>query len=358
MQEAIQAQACVQEESAEDLLDLLSTMTFNRRKMLDESKTLEDRLLAETQSVSEEGILSTPEEIEQAAMRVQRSNEEIQARTLLILHAHVMPTDGPDELLRKVLDIYSDPALADEALEFLIRTASPETKQALQEARLQFRVTREREIIAGRNMGAQAREFSKEGLGSPTFLRDLYRDLTGNPREPLQLFLELSQGFAYGKLKPIISFLLHAMGQELKSQGPSVAPGTLMRLMEEIRSLQGILGVYRFFQSRMRILRQQFKEYGATLPMQLTFEEISKGFVKLLAERYISQEKILQLARQFGIDAQTIAQILVFTQMREALRQIAPRYYRNPKHREELFDAFMETIEELEAQDEEEEGEE
>ncbi len=357
MQEAIQAQACVQEESAEDLLDLLSTISFNRRKMMEEFQTLEERLLQETEVVSaEEGVVSTPQEVEEAAIRVQKSNPELRARTLLILRARLGLNDSPEELLRKVLDVYSDPALADEALEFLIRTASPAGKKALEDARADLLATREREIAAGRNMGAQAREFSKEGLGSPTTLRDLYRDLTGNPREPIKLFEELSQLYAYGKLKPIISFLLHSMGQDLKSKGPSVPPDELMRLMGEIRSLQGILGVYRFFQTQMRRLRNQAKEYGENPPAQLTFEEMAKGFIRLVAERYIVKDKVLQLARQLGISTLLATQILVFSLMRDALKQIAPRYYRTAQHRDELFQAFMEAIEELE-EDDEEEGE-
>ena len=69
----------------------------------------------------------------------------------------------------------------------------------------------------------------------------------------------------------------------------------------------------------------------------------------------MSPEKILQAARQLGISEEAIAQIIVFTQMREALKQISPRYFRNPKQRDELFQIFLKTLEELEAELEEEE---
>lgn len=68
----------------------------------------------------------------------------------------------------------------------------------------------------------------------------------------------------------------------------------------------------------------------------------------------MSPEKILQTARLLGISEEVIAQIIVFTQMREALRHISPRYYRNPKHREELSQAFFSALDELEDQLEEE----
>ena len=41
--------------------------------------------------------------------------------------------------------------------------------------------------------------------------------------------------------------------------------------------------------------------------------------------------------------------------MRDALKQIAPRYYRNPQHRDELMKTFIDTIDKLEDELEEEE---
>jgi hypothetical protein len=76
-----------------------------------------------------------------------------------------------------------------------------------------------REVLSGRNMGVQAREFSKEGLGSPTSLRDLYREITGNPREPLQLFVELTDKFRYDKMKTVITFCCTHSGLTSKRKG-------------------------------------------------------------------------------------------------------------------------------------------
>src|SRR3989338_7618600 len=72
----------------------------------------------------EEKILSV-EKIEETAPRFQKNNYELQAKTLLILRERISPTDTPDEVLEKVLAIYPDPAVADEALDFLIATADP-----------------------------------------------------------------------------------------------------------------------------------------------------------------------------------------------------------------------------------------
>jgi type III secretion protein W len=128
-------------------------------------------------------------------------------------------------------------------------------------------------------------------------------------------------------------------------------------LIDDTRSLQGILGIYRFFQQRMTSMHRQFSSYDVSFPTQLQFENLAKQLVKFLADRFMSVEKILQAARLFGISEEIIAQIIVFTQMRDALKQIAPKYYRNPKQRDELFQLFLKALEDLESQLEEEEQE-
>lgn len=295
------------------------------------------------------------ESAEEAAQRFERNNEELKARILLILREGIRQQDTAEELLNKALKVYTDHSLADEALDFLVQTTEGQTQETAKAAKERLNTEFGREVKSGRNMGLQAREFAKEGLGTPTSLRALYRDLTGTPREPLKLFEELTQKFAYDKLKTAINFLLHALGADLKSKGPSIARGELKRLLDETRSLQGILGIFRFFQSRMRLIQREFASYDLAYPTKLNFESLSKIFVKLLLERFVNAEKILQFAKLLGFSDEIIAQIIILTQYRDAIRQVAPRYFRNPQHQAELLKALIEAIEELEEKEEEEE---
>jgi type III secretion protein W len=128
-----------------------------------------------------------------------------------------------------------------------------------------------------------------------------------------------------------------------------------MRLIDETRSLQGILGVFRFFQSRIPLIQRQFASYGLVYPSRLTFELMAKIFVKILAERYVNAEKMRQFANSLGLSQEAAAQLVVFTQYRDALRQIAPRYFRNLIHRDELTKALLELLDDLEEELEEDE---
>jgi type III secretion protein W len=101
-------------------------------------------------------------------------------------------------------------------------------------------------------------------------------------------------------------------------------------------------------------MQRQFASYNLILPPRLDFESLAKLFVKMLAERYMSADKILQAAKLLGITEEVAAQIIVFTQMRDGLKQISPRYYRTPMQQAELHKYFIDAIEKLEDQLEEE----
>lgn len=350
-------------ESESDLEKYFELFLFNPMMQAQRFRDFE-KLKGDTQKGKEvekpeekEKILDV-EKVEESASRFQRENYELQARTLLILRSRISAKDTPEEALEKILSVYPDAALADEALDFLIETADPEVLPIVRLAKERLNATRGREVKAGRNMGVQAREFSKEGLGAPTSLRDMYRDITGNPREPLKLFEELTDKFPYSKLKSALTFLLHSLGSDLKSKGPSISRPELKRLIDETRSLQGILGVFRFFQSRMKLIQRQFSSYNLMYPPRLTFEILAKLFIKILAERYMNPDRILQTARILGISEEIAAQIIIYAQMRDALKQIAPRYYRNPQHKDELLKAFLDAIDKLEDMLEEDDEEE
>jgi len=355
LQQLLAAETAVVVESQEDFEQYVSTSPFviyQRFRPMQEIKSSVKK--PEEAEVPEEKKALLIKDIEESAGKFERNNPEFKARTLLLLRSSITEDDTPEELLNKVLRLYPDYSLADEALDFLIETTQGRVNETAKLAKEQIGRTFEREIKAGRNMGALSREFSKEWL---TSLRDLYRDITGNPREPLQLFEELTQKFPYSKMNAAIAFLLHSLGADLKAKGSSIPRGELKRLIDETRSLQGILGVFRFFQSRMRLIEQQFSFYSLLYPPQLGFELLSKLFIKLLIERYMNAEKLLQFSQFLGISEEVAAQIIIFTQYRDALKQIAPRYYRNPQHRDELIKAILDALEQLEDELEKEEEE-
>jgi type III secretion protein W len=354
--------AVVQDAEAGEFKDNIE-ISFNPINMRNRFERLEQRVKRpgkeDETSKADKGdeIDFQVEAVVEVSEQFEQKNPELAASGLRSLRSRLSKTDSFDEMLAKILDSYPDVSLADEALDFLIATADPELAQKLQEVKEHIRQEYGREITAGKNIMAESQNFAKQNLGSPTSLRDLYRDFTGNPREPSVLFAELAIQYTFEKMKTVIAFVLHSLGSDLRSKGPSIEKGELSRLLSEARSMQSILGVYRFFQSRMSLLYSAFERYELTPSSRLSFESLARAFMKLVLERYPSSDRVMQIGIGLGLEDELLAQIIVLTQMKDGIRQISPRLYRSEQHKQDILAAFLETLEDLEEQLDEDEDE-
>jgi type III secretion protein W len=358
-QQAARVELVAQVESEEGFQSWIDEGAFSPAMMARRFETLESKRKRtskeeEAQKTERKGEVLEVQRLEEVSEQFSRKNPELQMRSLLLLRARITQRDTKEEILRKVLEMYPDYSLADEALDFLMMTTEGGLAEEVRLAKEELNALHGREVKAGKNIAEQAREFSKQGLGTPTGLRNLYREVTGNPRDSNTLFSELTSQFNFDKMKTVIDFLLHSMGGDLKSKGPSIDRGELFRLLTESRKLQGILGIFRFFKSRMNLISSAFDRQGMQLPLRLTFEMLAKQFMKAVQERYPSADKILQLGIQLGLSEELLAQVIIFTQMRDGVRQVAPRLFKSDQHRQDLLNAFIDAIEELDERLEEE----
>ena len=363
--EGINKYSIMQESTEDQFTEWTELSAFNPLAMARRFETLE--IKTKKKGKEEESEKTEKEDkkilevkrVEEVSEQYQRKNPlEIQARSLVLLRSRISAKDSKEQILKKVLELYPDYSLADEALDFLLETSDAELAQLVTQAKEDLNRLYGREVRAGKNIKETAQEFSKQGLGSPTALRDLYREITGNPRDAGTLFSELTSNFDFEKMKTVIDFILHSLGSDLKAKGPSISRAELHRLMTEGRSMQAILGVYRFFKSRMQLIQSAFEREGLTLSGRINFELLAKTFMKFLQERYPTADKVIQLGYQLGLSEEEIAEIIIFTQMRDAIRQVAPKLFRSEQHRQDVFLSFIEAIEELDEELEKESEEE
>lgn len=298
------------------------------------------------------------ENVEETAEQYQKKNPELQSKSLLYLRERISADDSFQEILDKVQESYPDPYLASEALDFLLETSTGDLTEKLVEAKKKFMEMYGKEVLAGKNISLQAREFSRAGLGTPTGLRELYKDVTQNPRDAASLFAELTENYTFEKLTTVIAFVLHSLGSDLKSKGPSIEKGELARLLAEAKSMQAILGVYRFFKSRMRLVLSSFEKDDLVLPNRVTFESLSKMFIKFLLEKFPSADRLFQIGTQLGLEDELLAELIIFSQMKDAIRQVSPKLFRSEQHRQDVLSVFLEALEKLEEDLDEEEEEE
>jgi len=294
---------------------------------------------------------------EDTARNFSQRDQELSQERLLALRRNLRSTSTAQEILDEVQDAFADPTLADEALNFLEQTTSGALRDTVLQARERHNSGENARLIAaGRNINPVAKQFHNKGLGeTPTDLRNLYRDITGNPREHNQLFTELSAKYPFDELKKVVNFLLKAMGYDLKSKGPSIEPSELLRMLNETRNLQSILWVYLFFKSRMRLIYSQFKRWNLLMSKDMGFELLAKEFIKIVEEKYPSVAKLLKQLDNLKLRNSDLARIIILSQYRDAIRQVSPRLYKSLKHRQDLLLVIMEALEELEEIEEEEE---
>ena len=340
---------------------LMQTRNPLEGKMRKSRKGLKDRktTVKKTQK-AEKGSDAKSAKSSEVAQKYQKNNPELKKESLLLLRQALKEGGGQskEEVQQTLKKFYPDPALADEALDYLLETTEGELREEIREAKNELNKDFGKEVAAGRNMGKESRAFSEKGLGSPTALREMYRDITDNPREPADLFQEFAEKFDFEQMQETIKFLFKSLGADFRAKGPSIPRGELHRMMTECKTLQAILGVYNFFKSRMKLIENALKKNGIVLNKKISFKALSKIYMSLVTDRYPSPDKVLALSKKLGVDSTLVGQIILFTQMRDAIRQTSPRLYRSSNHRDELWLAMIEALEELEIELEEEEDEE
>jgi type III secretion protein W len=91
-----------------------------------------------------------------------------------------------------------------------------------------------------------------------------------------------------------------------------------------------------------------------TFRSHLNFEVLAHLFFDLTAERYPSSEKIKQLVSRlvdpFAEDPweNVHVKIAVLNMMRDMVKEVSPRLYRSLQHRDDLYMAIIEALEDLE----------
>ena len=141
------------------------------------------------------------------------------------------------------------------------------------------------------------------------------------------------------------------------AKGPSIGKPELQRLFGEARTMQAILGVFRFFYERMALIKKQFARCDLIMPPRIHFEVLGRLLMAILYERYPTTEKILKLSVLLGITEEIAAQLIVFPYYLESLRHISPKLFRSSRHRKELSMSLTELLSDLEDEMEEEEEE-
>lgn len=356
--ESLTSKGEFQAEQAEDGGSVVSTF-----KNPEKNKRLEDvkSRLQELKQKLQEGAIGGVEEKEetedntgQQADQFQKKNPQLKKDALIALRKEIKPGDSKEKIL-EILDKYypkaSKAALADEALNFLFATSQddPTLAKTIQEAKTDFIEANSREINAGRKIESQIQSTIKSGSATKETTKDVLNEVMDS-RDPAELFKILSDKNEYKDLDPKINSLLSILGAGTKvTEGPSSGREILTTQMAEIKALQAIKGVYRFFKSRDPLVEKLFDKAGIPVPPQVTFENISKAFMAIASERHPDAHHVQQTAKGLGLENSIFGEIIVFQQMRDGVRQMARNILPDEKRNNVLM-AILTVLEDLEDQ--------
>lgn len=229
------------------------------REAVQKSTEKKERLIEEAKSVDD------------AAEKMAKKHPDFESDVFEQLCNSLIAKDSSAAIKNKALKAYkNDPTLAEDALAYLEQVSDDNLKAKVKEARILLKEAQPREIKAGRNIQGPVTNFGKdhkEVKQSPNALRTLYRAVTGKPWTPNELYAQLFKNFPFEHLVFIFGFLFDALGAELRlTADASIPKPQLRKRVKDIKNVQAIFGVYRFFKGSLRSIKASFKKYHILLP--------------------------------------------------------------------------------------------
>ncbi len=88
----------------------------------------------------------------------------------------------------------------------------------------------------------------------------------------------------------------------------------------------------------------------SSLPAGQYFEVLSKTYMKLIDEKYLSPDKVLQVINSLKLNNMK-AKSIILTTMREATRHTSMELYGSNKKRQDILNAIMGALKKLEEQE-------
>ena len=268
--------------------------------------------------------------------------------------------NNPVEVLR-----FGDPVSVDDFLNILLDVCEPTPDlaniiQAMRKDHIRYfgsEINEKRKVFEEVNsaiveMAASSSLQAREGKPPPKTLQEFYQRIREQSWEsPAELFNQLFSDYrgVYKNIRAISGYILNQLGMELRVHKEAKPDDKTLRLLQgdpqeyarlrdtinTIRQLQSVLGVFRFFKDRENHVKNAFARNGMDIPQSLSFEQMSKEFVKLIQERYPSGQKVLDTAERlgpfseakYGAIGKIVAKIIVVNQFRDAVRQVSRSLY-------------------------------
>jgi type III secretion protein W len=194
------------------------------------------------------------------------------------------------------------------------------------------------EIKAGLNMSEIARDFSEQGLGKVQGLRDFYRDMVLKYEGFNETYRSILERYGESGFIQAKDFLIKAVGADLQSQGPSVSPVELKRVIDDLYQLEALGNLHRDCSA---LLEKLGKGFG--IKSEITPQDLMGRIMALKEEQWITGNSIEGIVQSVGIrDIET--RIYFLRELKNLVRDIPLKVYGDTESREKFLDAVQEAM--------------
>ena len=261
-------------------------------------------------------------------------------------HIKKIPFRSPSQLREEAKKFFKDITHQYIALSYSLETleeedASNELITLLKTATENLLEESGPEIRAGLNISTAAVEFSEKGLGEIQSLRDFYRENILNYESLSNLHEALLKKFNEDDFEKAISFLIEAVGNDLRSQGPSIAPAQLKQIMDDLYRLEVVGNFHRDCASLIEKTQDLFH-----LKILLSAGKLAGKVLALKEEKWVVTSKVENLLSATGIN-DLEAKIFFLTELKKMVRAIPLKVFEDLDQREKLLSVIQETLDSM-----------
>lgn len=187
------------------------------------------------------------------------------------------------------------------------------------------------EVRAGHNVTEEALKFADQGLGDKDELREFYRQSVLGHENIASTFEAIMKEYGADRFEEALEFLMKGAGNDMQSQGPSVAPEQLRSVVDDLYHVQVLGNIQR---NVMTLLEKLAKLFNVPLGSPT---EMMEKILMMTNQSYLRTDQMLELAIIAHANSAE-ERIYFLTQLKEQLRLLPLKIYKARENRDKLLE--------------------
>lgn len=283
-----------------------------------------------------------------ADARSQELGSLVASEDLMALLDELSRTPPGDELrfCERIEQRLNDPSQQEAAYQFLQefldeQGIDDQVREVIGQRRSALQNQHGEQIRADYNVARDADSFQQQGLGSAQDLRGFYRSQVLDYRGPEDVLQHVEQQFGANRVESALEFLMQGLSAEMQSAAPSMSMEQLKSIVDDITAIQ----MTRNFQIS---LHEAAERTSAAFGWNHTPETrpLLDGILDLKSQRWIDAAQVDRMIGGMG-PRNLNEQIYVARELREIVRELPDKMFREPEEGIRLNDAFQAALDRL-----------